>query len=357
MLTETPLPSIYARHSRTIAVSSLPRSQVYSCMVRGRSARPLADPQLGVVAQPDLRGGRVGPLAPHAIRCETGGVFVEDVVAVSTDPPVELFVAVTPGPVDRTLLVIHGGPDWDHSYLREPLDELAGSHRVVLPDLRGCGRSTRGLADELYTPDAVVADLTALLDALGADGVDVLGFSYGGLLAQRLTLAAPERIRRLIIASSSILPVPEDAFDGWTERDERIATEADVWSNSSLDGPELTRAAALAGAHANVWQPEVLPDYRRRLDAVRFSAEWMRPWRAGSLPSARPDNAAQRLAALAVPVLLLHGRQDMTFPATLVDQTVASIPSAEAKVLDEAGHMAHIDQPGEWIKAVRSFLR
>lgn len=79
-------------------------------------------------------------------------MFVEDVVAVSADPLVELFVAATPGPVDRTLLVIHGGPDWDHSYLREPLNELAGSHRVVLPDLRGCGRSTRGLADEFYTP-------------------------------------------------------------------------------------------------------------------------------------------------------------------------------------------------------------
>lgn len=284
-------------------------------------------------------------------------MFVEDVVAVSADPPVELFVAATPGTVDRTLLVIHGGPDWDHSYLREPLDELAGSHRVVLPDLRGCGRSTRGLADELYTPDAVVADLITLLDALGANRVDVLGFSYGGLLAQRLTLAAPERIRRLIIASSSVLPVPENAFDGWTERDERTAAEADVWSNASLDGPELTRAAAIAGVRANVWRPEVLPDYRRRLDAMHFSAEWMRPWRAGTLRSPRPDNAAQHLAALGVPMLLLHGRQDMTFPATLVDQTVASIPSAHAKVLDEAGHMAHIDQPDEWLAAVRTFLR
>lgn len=154
----------------------------------------------------------------------------------------------------------------------------------------------------------------ALLDALGTNRVDVLGFSYGGLLAQRLTLAAPERIRRLIIASSSVLPVPENAFDGWTERDERTAAEADVWSNPSLGGPELTRAAAIAGARANVWRPEALLDYRRRLDAMHFSAEWTRAWRAGTLRSPRPDNAVQRLAALGVPMLLLHGRQDMMFP-------------------------------------------
>lgn len=45
---------------------------------------------------------------------------------------VDLFVAWADGPADRTLLVIHGGPDWDHSYLREPLDALAGTHRLLL---------------------------------------------------------------------------------------------------------------------------------------------------------------------------------------------------------------------------------
>ncbi|MEV4065246.1 alpha/beta fold hydrolase [Nonomuraea dietziae] len=45
------------------------------------------------------------------------------------------------GPRDRTLLVVHGGPDWDHSYLVEPLDRLAGERRLLFPDLRGCGRS------------------------------------------------------------------------------------------------------------------------------------------------------------------------------------------------------------------------
>ena len=214
-------------------------------------------------------------------------MFTESVVAVSAEPVVELFVAQTPGPADRTLLVIHGGPDWDHTYLREPLAELAGRHRVVLADLRGCGRSTRGLSDDQYTPAAATADLVALLDAFGTPRIDVLGFSYGGLIAQRLVLAAPERVRRLVIASSSVLPVPPDAFDGWHEREERRAPEAAVWSGSSLSGPELTRAAAVAGAGANVWRPEVLPAYLDRLADVHFSGEWMRSWKAGALPTAR----------------------------------------------------------------------
>jgi pimeloyl-ACP methyl ester carboxylesterase len=64
---------------------------------------------------------------------------------------VELVAREVPGPAERTLLVVHGGPDWDHSYLLEPLRRLAGQRRVLLPDLRGCGRSPRGLGDSAYS--------------------------------------------------------------------------------------------------------------------------------------------------------------------------------------------------------------
>lgn len=209
----------------------------------------------------------------------------------------------------------------------------------------------------------------------------MLGFSYGGLIAQRLVLAVPDRVRRLVIASSSVLPVPADAFAGWAERDRRIAAEAAVWANAAptpkelagaelagaevggsevggpeVGGPEVTRAAAFAGAEAAVWRAESLAGYRERLSRVRFSAEWLRPWRAGRLPSARPDDAAARLAALGVPTLLLHGRQDMTFPAALAEQAAELIPGARAVLLDDAGHMAHVDRPGAWLQAVSDFL-
>lgn len=200
-------------------------------------------------------------------------MLIESLVRVCGDPDVELFVAQSAGPAGRVLLVIHGGPDWDHTYLREPLTCLAGWSRVLFPDLRGCGRSTRGLADDQYSPDAVVADLLALLDALDVERADILGFSYGGLLAQRLALAAPGRVRRLIIASSSIPPVPDNSYDGWPEA-ARLRAGTPAWASGPAPSPQLTRAAAIAEAPANVWRPESLPEYLRRLDAMYFSAEW-----------------------------------------------------------------------------------
>ena len=293
-------------------------------------------------------------------------VFAECLVPVSTDPPVELFVAESPGPADRTVLVIHGGPDWDHWYLRDPLDQVGDRYRLLLPDLRGCGRSTHGLPDDRYTWDAVVADLLALLDAKDVPVVDVLGFSTGGLIAQRLTLAAPHRVRRLVVASSSIPPVPPDAFAGSTEREARKGAQGYRALSAAgarlgpdpagLSGPELTRAWAVTSAPVDLWRGDLLAGYLRRLDGVRFSADWLGPWQAGMLGSARPEDALRRLAEAGMPVLLLHGRHDLTFPAELAEETQARLPSARAVVLDEAGHMAHVDQPRQWLDALVDFL-
>lgn len=112
--------------------------------------------------------GRIGALRDPDL------VFYERMVEVS--PGVALFTA-SPEGREKTLLVIHGGPDWDQCYLREPLPRLTGSHRVVLPDLRGCGWSTSGLADGQYTPDAVVNDLPSLIDELSAGKVALVGWA------------------------------------------------------------------------------------------------------------------------------------------------------------------------------------
>ena len=278
-------------------------------------------------------------------------------IAVSAAPEAELFNVRTDGPTDRVLLAVHGGPDWDHTYLRDPLLRLAGRHRVLLPDLRGCGRSTRDLPDAEYTWDAVVHDLSALLDAEDVATADLLGFSTGGLIAQRLVLAAPHRFRRLVVASSSVLPVPDDAFADWPEYEARHREgRAAGVDPTGLTGAALNHADAVNSAPLNLWRRELLPDYLRRLNAIQWSGEWSWVWEAGLLGSPRPDYGPERLAALGIPTLLLHGRYDMTFPAALAEETAARNPAARAVVLDDAGHMAHIDQPEAWLAALAEFL-
>lgn len=265
----------------------------------------------------------------------------------------EIFVAWQQGTIDSTLLAIHGGPDWDHSYLRDPLERL--DCRLLLPDLRGCGRSGR-VPEREHHPDGIMRDLVRVLDAFELERVDVLGHSYGGMVAQRFAITHPSCVRSLIVSGSSVLPVPPDAFTGWTERDEILARQEDPWQRQDLSPEECVRAEAFAAAPANIRRAEAMPGYLRRLEEVWFGGEWARPFLAGRLASPRVPDAAHRIAALGIPVLLLHGRQDMTFPVGLVEPTLELIPRARAVVLEEAGHMVHVDEPVGYLEAVREFL-
>lgn len=116
------------------------------------------------------------------------------------------------------------------------------------------------------------------------------------------------------------------------------------------------RADAFAAVVADVRRAGQVPDCLKRLGQVRFGAEWARRLPGGGLTPPRTPDAARRIAELDIPVLLLHGRQDMTFPVSLVEPTLDLIPRASAVVLDDAGHMLHVDQPEGYLRAVREFL-
>lgn len=213
------------------------------------------------------------------------------------------------------------------------------------------------MPEEEYHPDGIVRDLVRVLDAFRVERADVLGHSYGGMVAQRFAISHPSRVRSLIVSGSSVLPVPPDAFAGWAERDEILARQEDPWQRADLSPEECVRAEAFEAAPANIRRAEAMPGYLRRLGEIRFGAEWARPFLAGKLASPRLPDAAQRIAELGIPVLLLHGRQDMTFPVGLVEPTLGLIPQAGAVVLEEAGHMLHVDEPDGYLNAVRGWLQ
>src|SRR5450432_4464834 len=95
------------------------------------------------------------------------------------------------------LLLVHGLMVTGEMF--EPvIERLATRHRVIVPDLRGHGRS-RGLPPP-YTAAQLASDLSRLLNHLGIDSTAVLGYSQGGAIAQQLVLDDPKRCDRLVLA-------------------------------------------------------------------------------------------------------------------------------------------------------------
>jgi hypothetical protein len=107
-------------------------------------------------------------------------------------------------PPSPPLVAIHGGPSWDHSYLLPGLLPVATARYVILVDMRGCGRTSRDLVPDAYQPEFVIDDLARLMEVLGHEQVDLLGFSTGGQVALLFAEAQPDRIRG---AQDMVFPV------------------------------------------------------------------------------------------------------------------------------------------------------
>ena len=257
---------------------------------------------------------------------------------------VDLFVRRFGDPSRPALVVVHGGPGWDHSYLLAAA-ELQDIAYVVFLDLRGCGRSTR---EAELQPDLLADDLAALIGPGGT--ADVLGFSYGGGVAMRLADQHPARVRRLILASTTAYPemtaeIPPDR-----------AGPAIDWADpawSAADGA-LARALAEAELAVTIWRLDRADEWRSVLAGVRFSSAWDRPFLEGRLRPARPADPARAIAGH--PVLILHGEHDLAFPVAAARRLAGEVATARLVVVPEAGHMAQFDNPGAWLGAIREFL-
>ena len=268
---------------------------------------------------------------------------------------VELYVRRLGDSARPMLVVIHGGPTWDHSYLLPAVEGLADIAHVVLFDLRGCGRSSRvpPLPESALQPDLIADDVAALIHTLGARSADVLGFSYGGGVAMRVVEQHPSVVRRLILASTTAYGDMAAAVPP-----ERAAMCGTVdWADPAFtaDGA-LSRAMAHADVPVTIWRLDRADEWRAVLDRVRFTSDWNAPYAAGTLKPARPDDPPAALNAWGGRVLILHGEREMTFPLAAARRLHAAVPGSALAVVPEAAHMAQFDAPGAWTAAIRDFL-
>lgn len=265
------------------------------------------------------------------------------------------------GRTGPNVVLIHGGPDWDHSYFFPFVLPLARHCRLSAFDLRGCGASTRFGDPDMYSVDIVVDDLVGLMRELRMESAILLGFSFGGRVALRFTDRYPKKVRKLVLTSTTAYDDFMDALEQWDEYEQRHSAALRQRLRSILDGDELTpleKTVQLAeqSLHLDVYDERLLPSVKKVLDRINFSGEWMRAWRSGKLSASHRMGYGERLNELGLPVLIVHGEKDMRFPMSVARRLHEEVRLSQLSILPRTGHLAHIESPAAWNEAIIPFL-
>lgn len=133
------------------------------------------------------------------------------------------------------VIVLHGGPDFDHSYLRPDLDRLSDSLRLIYYDQRGRGRSAAGVRAEDVTLESEIADLETVRRHYQLGATAVLGPSWGAVLALEYAIRHPDRVSHLLLMN----PAPASAADLTFFRERRL-------NKTAPDRERMTVIAAIA---------------------------------------------------------------------------------------------------------------
>ncbi|MFN2543513.1 MAG: alpha/beta fold hydrolase [Actinomycetota bacterium] len=217
-------------------------------------------------------------------------------------------------------------PGW-----RRNIPHLAEELLVIAYDFRGNGRSDA--PDEPVTMRTFVDDTVALLDHVRIDAAHIYGQSFGGMVAQELTLSHPDRVRTLILAATHcgrefFVPVRAKVPKGaphLTLYSERFAREH----------PDHVAEDMRVGS-----QQRQRPHARRR--------QW---------DAMQDFDAGKRLWEIDRPTLVLHGTEDRLAAPANAHILAERIPRAELVLLEGAGHLYHSERAEEADAAILDFIR
>jgi 3-oxoadipate enol-lactonase len=227
----------------------------------------------------------------------------------------------------------------------EPVvDGLAERFRVTQFDNRGVGESDSPAGP--YTVERMAADAIAVLDAEGAGRTHVVGASLGGMIAQEIAITYPDRVDRLVLACTT--PGGSRGFP-MPERTVRLLTE-------SLG---MAREQALRLFVENALAPETVrsrPEIVERIIAHRLASPQSIPaWQAQATAGATFD-AADRVASIAAPTLVLQGTEDEVVDPRNGDLLAELIPGTRLERFEGAGHVFFWEQPQRFVEVVTGFL-
>lgn len=239
------------------------------------------------------------------------------------------------------LLLVHGlGMSGE---MFEPVVEpLSKRHRLIIPDLRGCGRS-RNLPPP-YSVKQQATDLAVLLDHLGIASTDALGYSQGGPVVQELALDYPPKVRRLVLSNTYAYNMAsmKEKLEGHIVplliRLLGVRLFVKLLISQGLKQIPKEQAARVANLIARTWGES---------DPKSIALAWK---------EAMAFDSRGRLNEIRCPTLIIAGSNDNAVPMHHASMLHDGIAGSKLVVIAGADHALMWAHPDQWLKKVSEFL-
>ena len=260
------------------------------------------------------------------------------------------------------IILLHGGPGLDQTYLLPQMLELAKNYQVVLYDQRGSGKSITGeLSAKVINVPQFVEDLEAIRKHLGQEKFILMGHSWGGFLAMQYAIAHPNHLSSLILLNSGpATSLGRKAF--FTELTRKISP-----IQSKLD-------AIQAQKNFKEGDPDTIAEFFR----ILFSAYFYHPSQVQELSLhfttenslsvfkivnifnetyfAKDYDLTAELKKLKFPTLIIAGSEDV-MPVWTEKEIASSIPNSKFVLIDQCGHFPYIEKPIKFFNELEIFLK
>src|SRR4030095_10082308 len=259
------------------------------------------------------------------------------------------------------LIIIHGGPEFDHTYLLPDMDRLTDDYRLIYYDQRGRGKSHGELMPDDISIGKYIEELECIRKFLQVSSIAVLGHSWGGHVAMQYALHHPKCVSHMILLNTApasyedAIAMMKGILNTRSAYEEQL--QARAAGKEYKDGDPETVAGFFMTVYGTTFKN---PEHLKRLN-LRFTKEEVLRGRLvekkvmEGLYETKGFTIIPALKQLRSPTLIIHGSNDF-IPVECSTHIAEVIPGAHLKIIEGSGHFSYIDAPGEVRSAINKFF-
>jgi pimeloyl-ACP methyl ester carboxylesterase len=239
------------------------------------------------------------------------------------------------------ILLVHGFP-LSRAIWQPQVTALSEICRVIAPDLRGHGKSAA--PPGIYLMETFADDLRALIEERRCGPVILVGHSMGGYISFAFYRRFPQLVRAMILVCTR---AGADSPEGKANR-ENLAQRVEREGAAAVAGQMLPKMLA---AVTTISRSDLVAQVRQIMLATSVNGL------AGSLRGmAVRSSSLELLPRIAVPTLVIAGKDDLIISAQEAETLAKAIPSAQLHLITNAGHLASLENPAAVNQAIQEFL-